>query len=28
VAKEKCDSFSGDTKDRCIDDAKARFARQ
>ena len=27
VAKEKCDAFSGDTKDRCIAAAKARFAK-
>lgn len=27
VAKEKCDTFAGDVKDRCLGDAKARFDR-
>jgi hypothetical protein len=27
VAKERCDSMAGDSKERCIDDAKARFAQ-
>ena len=27
VAKEKCDKFSGDVKDRCLNDAKARFGK-
>jgi len=27
VAKEKCDTFAGDIKDRCLGDAKARFDR-
>ena len=27
VAVEKCDSFSGDAKDRCVKDAKARFGK-
>lgn len=28
VAKEKCDSLSGDTKDRCVNDAKVRFGQR
>jgi hypothetical protein len=27
VAKEKCDSMSGDAKDRCLNDAKMRFSK-
>jgi hypothetical protein len=27
VAKEKCDTYAGDTKDRCLDQAKARFGK-
>ena len=27
VAIEKCDAFSGDTKDACVKDAKARFKK-
>ena len=27
VAKEKCDKFSGDAKDKCIKEAKARFGK-
>lgn len=27
VAKEKCDSLSGDAKDRCVNEAKARFGK-
>ena len=27
VAKAKCDTFSGDAKDRCITDAKARYGQ-
>jgi hypothetical protein len=27
LAREKCDSFSGQAKDRCISDAKARFGK-
>ena len=27
VAKEKCDAFAGDTKIKCVDDAKARFGK-
>ena len=27
VAKEKCDAFSGDTKNNCLNEAKARFDR-
>ena len=27
VAKEKCDAFAGDAKDRCMTDAKARFGK-
>jgi hypothetical protein len=27
VAVEKCDSFSGDAKDRCVRDAKTRFGK-
>jgi hypothetical protein len=27
VAKEKCDAFAGDAKDRCITDAKQRFGK-
>lgn len=27
VAVEKCDSFSGDAKDRCVKDAKVRFGK-
>lgn len=25
VAREKCETYSGDTKDRCLNEAKARF---
>lgn len=28
AAKERCDSLSGDTKDKCISDAKARFGEK
>ena len=27
VAKEKCDAFSSDAKDRCLTDAKARYGK-
>lgn len=27
VAKEKCDSLSGDAKDRCVNEAKARYGK-
>jgi hypothetical protein len=27
VAREKCDSFSGEAKDRCVADARARFGK-
>ena len=27
VAREKCDALSGDAKDRCVSDAKARFGK-
>jgi len=27
VAKEKCDTFAGDAKTRCINDAKARYGK-
>jgi len=27
AAKERCDSYSGDAKDRCVEEAKARFGK-
>lgn len=27
VAKEKCDTFAGDAKANCVNDAKARFGK-
>lgn len=27
LAKEKCDTYAGGAKDRCLDQAKARFGR-
>jgi hypothetical protein len=27
VAKEKCDAFSGDAKNNCLNEARARFDR-
>jgi hypothetical protein len=27
VAKEKCDAFAGDAKNRCMNEANARFGR-
>ena len=28
AAKERCDTFSGDVKDRCVNDAKVKFGQK